>query len=83
MKKLVLFFIFLVISSSLWAQKRKVHYKYKKYEKFDFETMNIGGDKSSPGDLSISPRFRKRFKNKIPGRRNFKREMVRAIESVR
>jgi hypothetical protein len=47
----------------------------KKYEKFDFENLSIDGDASSPGDLSISPRFRKRFRNKLPQRLNFNPEM--------
>jgi hypothetical protein len=77
---LILIFTF---SFSAYAQKRKVKYEYKKYEKFDLATMDIGGSASSPGDLSISPRFRKRFRNKIPERRNFKKEMRKAIDTVR
>ena len=65
------------------GQKPKVRYEYKKYEKFDFEALDVAGDSSSPGDLSISPRFRKRFRNKIPERKNFNGEMKRALDSVR
>lgn len=72
-----------VASVSVYAQKSKVRYEYKKYEKFDFEALDIQGDTSSPGDLSISPRFRKRFRNKIPERKNFNLEMRRALDSVR
>ena len=64
-------------------QNRKVIYKYKKFEKFDLDDISIEGDASNPGDLSIDPRFRTKFKNKIPGRENFNKEMVDAIEAIR
>ena len=70
-------------SSAALGQKKKVKYEYKKYEKFDFEALNVEGGASSPGDLSISPRFRKKFRNKIPERQNFNSEMKRALDSVR
>lgn len=73
----------MIISQSAFAQKKKVKYEYKKYEKFDLGTMNIAGDNSSPGDLSISPRFRKNFRNKLPLRKNFNKEMIKAIDTVK
>ena len=70
MKKLIfLLIIFLPIMGFSQGRKGKVTYKYKKYEKFDFEDMVIEGDMGSPGDLSISPRFQRKFKE---NRRNFK-----------
>ncbi|MBL7664571.1 MAG: hypothetical protein JNM93_05515, partial [Bacteriovoracaceae bacterium] len=63
--------------------KKNVIYKYKKYEKFDFENMQIDGDASSPGDLSISPRFQKNFKNRLPQRTNFNSEMKNGIQAIR
>lgn len=80
---LLTFIIGLILSSTTYAQKRKINYEYKKYEKFDFSTMDIGATASSPGDLSISPRFRKKFKNKLPERRNFNEQMRSAIDSIR
>ena len=44
--------------------------------KFDFDALNIEGTENSPGDLSISPRFRKEFRNRIPERREFKKQMI-------
>lgn len=64
------------------AQKKKVNYKYKKYERFDFDALDIEGAKSSPGDLSIAPRFNPKFRNKIPERKNFNKEMKSAIDSI-
>jgi hypothetical protein len=68
---------------NVYAQKKNVKYEYKKYEKFDLSTMDIGATASAPGDLSISPRFRKKFRNKIPERRNFNEQMRNAIDSIR
>lgn len=80
--KLILIMITFCFSSIVFA-KKEIKYEYKKYEKFDFNTIDIEGGGSSPGDLSISPRFRKRFRNKIPERKQFHREMKKALEAVR
>ena len=76
--KLLLILLF-TMSSLVFAVK----YVYKKYEKFDFDSIDVSGNQSSPGDLSISPRFQKRFRNKIPERKNFNKEMKRALDSLR
>jgi len=79
-----LLIVLLIIPFSAFAKKDKnIKYEYKKHESFDFNTLDVSGNLGSPGDLSISPRFRKRFKNKIPERKNFKREMKTALDSVR
>jgi len=75
--------VILMISFSLFAQKKNVKYEYKKYEKFDFDSIDVSGNQSSPGDLSISPRFTKKYRNKIPERKNFNQEMKRALDSIR
>jgi len=71
------------VSLSFAQSKPKVYYEYKKYEKFDFGAIDVEGGESSPGDLSISPRFRKKFRNKIPERKQFNNEMKRALDTVR
>ena len=73
----------LMLSFNAYSRKGKVNYQYKKHEVFDFDALDLAGDASSPGDLSISPRFRKKFRNKIPERKNFNKEMKRALDSVR
>lgn len=80
MKYLILLMV--LFSSITYGKSKKVKYKYKQYEKFDFEVMNVSGSNSSPGDLSIGPRFKKQFKNKIPERKNFNREMRKAVNSI-
>lgn len=83
MKALV--FIFVVLISSAFAQENKaqVRYEYKKLEKFDFETIGVEGEAGSPGDISVSSRARNEFKNRLPERKNFNKEMKKAIEGIR
>lgn len=76
--------IFLITMSSAFAQnKGNVRYEYKKFEKFDFDEIGVEGEAGSPGDISISPRLRKEFKNKLPERQNFNNEMKKAIDGIR
>lgn len=82
MMKHIFLLLSLLLSSSALAQK-KVRYEYKKYEKFDFDEIEVEGEAGSPGDLSISPRLRKEFKNKLPERQNFNKEMKKAINGIR
>jgi hypothetical protein len=79
---ILLALMFLSLSFANDAEK-KVYYEYKKYEKFDFGAIDVEGGSNSPGDLSISPRFRKKFRNKIPERKQFNNEMKKALDSVR
>jgi len=65
------------------ASGQKTIYQYTKYQKFDFEDMDIGTDGSAPGDLSITGRYQKQFQNKLPYRRNFRPEILEAIERIR
>jgi hypothetical protein len=63
--------------------KGKIIYKYKKYEKFDFSDIEIGGGPESIGDLSINPRSQKKFRNRLPLRKNFNPELRESIETLR
>lgn len=72
------------------AQKKEVTnkeeniiYKYKKYEKFDFENFYIEGQLGAPGDLSLNPRFQKMFRNKLPYRKSFNDKIRRSVERIR
>lgn len=65
------------------APEKKVIYKYKQYEKFDFDDLSVEGEDGSPGDLSINPRFQKEFKNELPYRKNFKQEMLKSLDTVK
>jgi hypothetical protein len=84
--KLVTFALGLVLLSlPVLGQEPKanVRYEYKKYEKFDFDEIGVEGEAGSPGDLSISPRLRKEFRNKLPERADFNQEMKKAIDGIR
>lgn len=90
MKNTIILFAFLMASFT-FAQdnttpagaEQKVIYKYKEYEKFDFEDLVIEGETGNPGDLSIAPRYQRRFENKLPYRKNFNAEIRKGIERVR
>lgn len=81
MMKIFIILTILISSVSVFSKSKKT-FKYKKYERFDFEALDVQGNNSSPGDLSIGPRFKKKFRNKIPERINFNKEMKRAIDSI-
>jgi hypothetical protein len=77
----------LLVTQLTWAQekgkpKEKVVYKYKKYEKFDFDELSVTGEAGSPGDLSVTPRYQKRFDNKLPLKTDFNPEIRKSIERV-
>ncbi len=75
----------MLVSLQAFAEdsKSNVRYEYKKFEKFDFDEIGVEGEAGSPGDLSISPRLRKEFRNKLPERENFNQEMKKAIDGIR
>lgn len=89
MKKLtkILFLVssFILCSSATAqdVQVPKIIYKYKKYQKFDFEDLVIEGETGSPGDLSIIPRYQRKFKNRLPYRKNFNAEIRKSVERIR
>lgn len=86
MIKHVIIALGIVFSGTLFSQEsgeENVIYRYKEYERFDFEDMVIEGETGSPGDLSIAPRFQRQFENKLPYRKNFNAEIKKANERTR
>lgn len=83
MKILLLTMTLFMTSFQVSAQEKSVRYEYKKLEKFDFEEIGVEGEAGAPGDISISPRLRKEFQNKLPERQNFNKEMKKAIDAIR
>ncbi len=81
--KALLISLLLASSSLAWSQAKTIKYEYKKYEKFDFDEIGVEGESGTPGDLSISPRIRNEFKNKLPERVNFNPEMRKAVDGIR
>lgn len=90
MKIIMLFSIFssliffnLSLAQSSNSGNENVRYRYKEYEKFDFEDLVIEGETGNPGDLSIAPRYQRKFENKLPYRKNFNAEIRKGIERIR
>ena len=88
MIKLVSVLLFIMTTFPVHAEegnkkKGNVIYKYKMYEKFDLEDISVDGETGSPGDLSIINRFQRKFKNKLPYRRNFKPEIIMGFERIK
>lgn len=84
MRRTVLLGVSLLFMLTTFAQaKEKIIYKYKKYQKFDFEDLVIEGETGGPGDLSIAPRFQRKFKNRLPYRKNFNAEIRKGAERIR
>jgi len=80
-----LFLLFILVpthATEVRGGEQKIIYKYKQYEKFDFEDLVVEGETGSPGDLSIIPRYQRKFKNKLPYKRNFIPEMKKGIERI-
>ena len=69
--------------STFSGETKKIIYKYKKYEKFDFETMSIEGDIEAPGDLSVVTRFQRKFSNRLPYRKSFAKEQRKSVERIK
>jgi hypothetical protein len=79
-----LFLLLILFSINSFAQdKKNVRYEYKKFEKFDFDEIGVEGEAGAPGDISVSPRLRNEFKNKLPERLDFNKEMKKAIDGIR
>ncbi len=84
MKKIILLAMFMTLPSTLFAQgKGKIIYKYKKFQEFDLEALGVEGELGAPQDLSLNSRFLKKFKNRLPLRKNFNPEIRRSIEVIR
>lgn len=85
---IILVSLFVFGNTAVFSQEAKsasprVIYKYKKYQKFDFDDLVIEGESGSPGDLSIAPRYQRKFKNRLPYRLNFHPEIYKGIERIR
>lgn len=81
--KVLIMMLFVVSAFSQTKGKEKVVYKYKKFQEFDLETLGVGGELGAPQDLSLNSRFLKKFKNKLPVRKNFNQEIRRSVEVIR
>jgi hypothetical protein len=81
--RVLFFLISFLVFNALAESNKNIKYEYKKFERFDFDEIGVEGEAGSPGDISISPRMRKEFRNKLPERENFNLEMKKAINGIR
>lgn len=63
--------------------KAKINYKYRKFQKVNLDSIQIDGEFGNPGDMTIMPRNKNRFKNRLPYRTNFNKEIRIGIERIR
>ena len=78
--RFIIILLILFSITSMAEEKKKIIYKYKQYEKFDMDDIQITGDLNGPGDLSINPRLRKKFRNRLPDKPHFNEEMIKNID---
>ena len=83
MKNLAIIAIILISLTALGQSGGKIIYKYKKFQEFDLEKLDVKGDVGVPVDLSSNSRLQRRFKNRLPLRKNFNPELRRSIEVIR
>ena len=69
--------------SSLAQKKERIIYKSKKFEEINLGEIKVDGELGSPGEISISQRHLKKFKNKLPHKPNFNLEMMKGLERIR
>ena len=79
----ILLISFSPLSFAKKNSKQKIIYKYKKYEKFNLEDISVDGETGVPGDLSLINRYQRKFKNKLPYRKNFRPEVVFGMERLK
>lgn len=58
---LALFIIAAVSSGQSEPAKSNVIYEYKKYEKFDLGNLEVNGELTAPGEISVKERDREKF----------------------
>lgn len=81
--KYIMTISFLILSLNAQAQKKKVIYKYKEYEKFDLGDLEIKGSIIAPGDISVKERRRKVFERDLLHRDDFDKKIIEEIKFLR
>ena len=67
----------------LHAKEEKIIYQYKKYEKFDLGHLEVKGQLSAPGDISVRDRERRKFELNFFSRKDFDGFIKSDIDSLR
>ncbi|MFG1493857.1 hypothetical protein ACRXCV_02635 [Halobacteriovorax sp. GFR7] len=86
MMKVLMSAILLLLTTQAYGQKsvkEKVVYKYKKFEQFNLEEISVDGELGAPGEITVSSRYLRQFKNKLPSKPNFHLEMMKGLDRIR
>ncbi|AYF43299.1 MULTISPECIES: hypothetical protein [Halobacteriovorax] len=86
MKRIITTALFILLSQASFGQKSvndKVIYKYKKFEKFNLDEISVDGELGAPGEITVSSRYLRQFKNKLPSKPNFHLEMMKGLDRIR
>ena len=86
MKRIITAALFILLSQASFGQKSvndKVIYKYKKFEKFNLDEISVDGELGAPGEITVSSRYLRQFKNKLPSKPNFHLEMMKGLDRIR
>ena len=62
---------------------KKIIYRYKKYQKFDFDKFAVEGETGAPEGIDIIRRGLIKYPNRLPYRKNFNVEIRKGMERVR
>lgn len=82
--KIISLILLLFLTSQSFAQKKgKVVYKYKKFEEINLDEIKVEGDLGAPGEITISRRYLKKFRNRLPSKPNFNFEMMKGLERIK
>jgi len=85
MMRVILLLILSIVSISILGQARanpKVIYRYKKFEKFVLDDLVI--DRGGIGtSIDISERYRRKFQNKLPEKKNFNVELIHGVQTIK
>lgn len=61
----------------------RVIVKYKKFESFNLNSLDVGGSNFVPGDFTVLERSRQNFQRTIPNRKSLKDRTIKDVMMIR
>ena len=81
--KIILLLVFMMSYPALSQGKKKVVYKYRKYEKLYLDELSTTVGDGGLTDLTLDTGISQKFKNALPSREHFKPEVMRSIRRIK